>query len=643
MLLIPPMHRAIARALVAAIVATAAPGWAQLCGPTDDPCVMSSSVTVPGDTVIDLGSRDLVIAASQVLTVQGTGNGTLSISARNITLENGARIVAPGPTGIGGTVTLVASGALAMVLNSRIDTTGASAGDVALTADTAILEGQIRAAATTRDGDGGYVSLVTAGDASISGGGMLATGGNGYGFGGFVDVFAGGNLVVSSALETKGGEGSDIDLQAGGDLTVDSAAELNGIATLESGDGGSVSLTANGFVSSLGHIDLRSAGSLLEGAGDAGDVDIIGDSVELGGLVEMVGAGPDGSGGFLDVFGTTDVTVSGTVLVSGAAEGVGGDVLLDASSTVTVASSIDVRGGFAGGSFEGSTLGLFDLRPGVTVTVADVPGGTLGGYGGDAYVEACHAQLAGTIDASGLGPAPRATVTVKTGGGAVVSGTILGPSGVTFMYRSEPPSIEATATIVPTPVLTEDPTLACCVLCDVTTSTTVTTSSTQPPSSTSSTTTTTSSTTSSSMPASTSTVTTVPSSSTTVVISTTTTTLPPSCLDEALGGFSAIECAVAQLDDMVQSQSMTALGGTRSAKRLAGKVAKTSALVEKARGSNKSAKLLRKAEKKVRSFQKQIAKLLARAKIADPLAEGLLDLSDEVSVRIDGVLTPPAS
>ena len=98
-----------------------------------------------------------------------------------------------------------------------------------------------------------------------------------------------------------------------------------------------------------------------------------------------------------------------------------------------------------------------------------------------------------------------------------------------------------------------------------------------------------------------------------------------------------------ELQDMVGSQSEIALGGRKSARRLAGKVAKTRELVDKSRTSSKAVRLLVKAEKKVVSFEVQIAKLLANEKIADGLANELLLLAGEVTARIDGVLTPLAN
>jgi hypothetical protein len=94
---------------------------------------------------------------------------------------------------------------------------------------------------------------------------------------------------------------------------------------------------------------------------------------------------------------------------------------------------------------------------------------------------------------------------------------------------------------------------------------------------------------------------------------------------------------------MLAVQSEDALGGRKSAKRLAGKITKTSDLVEKSRTSPKAAKLLVKAGKKVVSFETQVAKLLARAKIEDGLATELLELAGQISVRIDGVLSPLAN
>jgi len=678
------MSRGFVRLLVGlAITIAAGRASADLCGPTDDPCVVTGDVKPPGGTIIDLGSRALVLGGSCTLTVQGAG--ALSITAGDITFEPGARILAPGADSVGGSVILYASGAVLMGASAKIDTSAGSAGDVTIIADRAQLDGSIRADATTRDGDGGYVSLLITNDASIGGGGVDVNGGDREGFGGYLDVFVGGDLRVAAVLEAKGGEGGDLYLDAGGDLLVEPGAELNASALTPLGDGGSATLNAGGLVSVAGPVSLSGAGDSFDGGGDGGDLDVVATRVVLSAAITMNGGHPDGGGGFFDIFATADVTMAGSLLIAGPSQGGGGDALVDTLGPITITGTIDLSGGWVGGSFEPSTRGTFELAPGAMVSVA----GTSGGYGGAVLLEACDATLAGTLDASGAGTAPRATVQTFTGGRLTVSGVVKGAGGVTFHYRSEWPTITATASILPEPTIVQNSTIPCCGICPTTTittsstsSTTVSTTTTSSTSTTSTTlgststtvasitTTSTSFTTTSSTSSTTTTTTVVTSTTTTTVVtttsttvttstsststsstsvvttstsSTTATTLPLSCLDEPLQGYAAVDCATTELQDMVTAQSEMALGGRKSAKRLAGKVAKTRKFVEKSRTSHRATKLLLKAEKKVVSFETQIAKLLSKKKIEEALANELLALAGEVTARIDAVRTPPAS
>jgi hypothetical protein len=276
---------------------------------------------------------------------------------------------------------------------------------------------------------------------------------------------------------------------------------------------------------------------------------------------------------------------------------------------------------------------------------------------GDVLITACDATIAGKLTA--LGPNTQQSIRTYTGGALSVSGTIKGNGGTSFHYRSIVPTLLPGAVIVPAPTLVKDPTIPCCGNCNTTTTiigesttttTTWTTSTSEvPPTSTSTTILeTTTSTTVLETTTSSSTVTTSSSSSSSSTAvsstsSTTVTTVPTSCLDEALDGYDALECVLSLLDGMVTSQSETALGGRKNAKRLAHKVTKIQALIDKSRTSPRAAKLLVKAQKQVVSFQTQIAKLQAHAKMGEPLATDLLELSGEVTVRIDGVLTPLTS
>src|SRR5262245_48638068 len=197
-----------------AVVLGAGPALGQLCGPIDDPCIVSASLNVPSGSVFDLGTRDLVIAAGKVLTVQGAG--IMSVTAGDILLEDGARIIATGNTGTGGDITLNASGAITLDPNSRIDVTSEVAGSITLTAASARMNGQLHAIATPRGGDGGVIDISSFGAVSIGGTGILGSAGDRAGCGGFLNILADGSVTVSAPIEMKGGDcdGGDTDIDA---------------------------------------------------------------------------------------------------------------------------------------------------------------------------------------------------------------------------------------------------------------------------------------------------------------------------------------------------------------------------------------------------------------------------------------------
>ena len=94
------MPTVVVRLLVGLVaLAGVSPALAQFCPPAADPCIIASSVNVAGGTVIDVGTRDLVIAPSVTLTVLGSGTGALTVVAGDVTFEEGARIVAGGVDG----------------------------------------------------------------------------------------------------------------------------------------------------------------------------------------------------------------------------------------------------------------------------------------------------------------------------------------------------------------------------------------------------------------------------------------------------------------------------------------------------------------------------------------------------------------
>jgi hypothetical protein len=683
--------------LATVLVATSA--RAQLCGPVDDPCVLTASLNVASGSIFDLGGRDLVIAANQTLTVMDAG--FMTIRAGAITLDDGARIVANGNDGIGGDVVLQATGAIVLDPSARIDVSGGAGGTLDLSSSSLQMNGQLRAEATLRDSEGGLVTIQTTGDANVNGTGILASSGNRFGCGGYLEILAGGSISVTAPIEFRGGDcdGGDVDLDALGDVTIGAAAELNVLATYEFGSGGAISLTAGGDVIVDGVLLENGEGSFLEGGGDGGDLDIIARNVTLSSAISANGGAPDGGGGFVDVTATGQITVNGPISALGPLQGIGGDVLFSADGGIALNNVVLASAGFIGGSFDAVALGTFGMSAAASVDVS-ASGSAFGQVGGTVDIQACDATISPGADviATGTGAQPRATIRMVVSNATTIGGTLNAGTAVELRYRSVLPVLQPGSIISPTPTLIADPALVCCVACESTTTTSTssstttsstassttstssstttsstapstttsttappppTTSTTAPPSTTTSTTepsttttTTSSSSTTSSTTSSTSTVTTATSSTTstttssssstvtTATSSTTSTTLPLTCLDEPLEGYEAVECAIGHLQDMLASQSDDALGGRRSAKRLAAKIVKTQALVEKSKTSSRAGKVLVKAERKIASFEKQIAQLLAKAKIDDGLASELLDLSGQVTVRIDGVLAP---
>jgi len=346
------MPRGSLRLLVTLLaIATASPALAQLCPANANPCVMSVDTNVPGGTVIDIGNRDLVLALGKTLNVQAKGTCSISgstctlstecpvgqfcrpshltIIANNVTFQDGAKILSGALAGVAQDVLVQATGALTMNTNSRIDASAGSAGSLTVTAASVNMGGFPRAQATDRDGDGGDVFIGTTGNITIGGAGIETSAGDRFGCAIGVTTDCGGDLTVSSPITSRGGDcdGGDLDLNATGNVLVQANGTLDVNANYEGGSGGSMFIDAGGSVNLSGKFLSRGAGTLIEGGGDGGDLDVFAESFTLGAQIESVGAGPDGFGGFIDVSTSGPATIAAPILASGAAEGGGGDVV----------------------------------------------------------------------------------------------------------------------------------------------------------------------------------------------------------------------------------------------------------------------------------------------------------------------------
>ncbi|HEX6132082.1 MAG TPA: hypothetical protein VF044_10140, partial [Actinomycetota bacterium] len=356
---------------------------------------------------------------------------------------------------------------------SRIDVESAYAGGIDVTAATFRLDGQLRASATARDGDGGLIDITTTLDTTIAGAGIQANGGDRFASGGLIDVIADGNVLVSATITAKGGDGDggDIDLEAGGDLVTTSTGELTSFATWPFGSGGATTLTAGGSVTIGGRILARGQGDLLDGGGDGGDLDVVADGgdVTVNAAIELDGSAPDGSGGFLDLFATGRVAVNAPVSLSAGREGGGGDVLVTAGD-VLVNAPLGLRAGFIGGAVDvfASDAVTFTANGDVDVSADDGPYGQFGGIV-DVFACSIDVQAGAQLLAIGNGTPPRASVRLRGIHSLRIAGAVQAGAFIELRYKDALPTFVPGFVMIPTPSQVFDTTLPCCTGCNTTT------------------------------------------------------------------------------------------------------------------------------------------------------------------------------
>ena len=506
-------------------------GGTQLCAAGAGDCTIASSctITVPaGGLTIDLGARKLVL--SKTLTVQGIGLFTINAGS---VLVDGGSIIAPGQDAVGGNITINSATSITFQNDALVDVSGGVTGGVVdFEANNGDLNfsGRIKANGTTRDGDGGAVSLGATGNMTVAGGPIDASGGD-RASGGFLDFeVVNGTYLMSAPLNVAGGDGGDVILVGGTTLQTTASADINVSATGDAGSGGSIDLSASGDVTIAGDADgtgAVSADPTFSDGGDGADYDLTSDSgsITVTGQADM-SAASGGSGGELDFEAGLDLTISKPMATTAAGmDGMGGDVTFLAGRALSLTQSVDASGGAFGGTI--------DAEAGTSAAVTNqltVDGDTISGQ---TFLAGCTVNIGPKAVLSALGPsddmAGAAMNIVQAGSSMTIAGTLKAGAQNLLTYRQPPAPSLAGATIVPAATIQQDPNIPCCVACPVTTTTSSTTS--LPTTTTTSSTTTTSAapptTTSSTTIVVPTTLPTTTTSSTTVVIPTTTTSRPP--------------------------------------------------------------------------------------------------------------------
>jgi hypothetical protein len=537
------------RAAATAFAVLAMPGPARatvatdVCPASANPCVVSTNVVATTGSTLDFGARTLVIAQNRRIEVAGPG--TLTIIAGAVTVEPGGQLRGSSTSRVGGSITVQAAGD---ILFQRSGTTRSQSdvsspltgGSLTLIAGgNVVVDGDLLGRGTTVDADGGALT-VTAGGSVRVGGDIRFPGGLGA-FGGTVTIEAAGEVRVATAtppqiVDASGGiNGGDITFTAG--PLIDTAARLDLGATGASGDGGFLTLTADGDIVLRGLVAGSASGTILEGGGFGADVSITaGGSFHILDRIDISGAVPDGEGGVLDAGAGVDIVQNGQILAQGpGTESFGGNLFLVAGRLLHLNALVDLHGGDLGGAGLLTAQADDEVRASAEVNADGDAGfiqlttaGTGGLLGRLVHVDATaflHARsaptgLGGVVIVQGCG------VAVTTGARLISQGrqsenqvqvsgpgsesTIMGTltSSVTnrVEYLTSAPSLVG-GTFAPAAALTQLPSLAACRAPGPTTTSTSTSTSTSTTTSTS-----------------TSTTATVPTTSSTVVVPPTSTT-----------------------------------------------------------------------------------------------------------------------
>lgn len=459
---------------------------------TGDPCIISSDENVTPGSVLDFGTRAVILQKTLDIQNLPSGDvGSITIKAGSFQAVGDGQIKGTGGANLAGSATIETTGDIALNGTRSTGTvrlTGTDGGNLTLksTAGAVTATGIINLDHEGIPAYGGILSIDAAGAVTLSGE-IIADGGS-QGGGGVVLVVAGGNIDISGAMELSAGEGGggEIDFTAGGSLTIGDVTMDGGGDT---GDAGFATLVAGGSITFAGIFRGRGADS-GENCGDGADVDIdaIGDlffnaemdvraraldctggsiaafsnSTFINSPVRASGDGSEGDGGSLDIDSTNQISVPGTIELDGG-EG-GGDLSLFAGGNLSIQGFVDVRGrvSIASGAL------FIELDSGATMTISGsiIADGGATGDGGDVLLSACDLVVppSGSISCLGTVGAIEmvANDSVELHGTFSVSPT--GLTDVTYGPAASPPNTSG-ATFVGPSNFALDPLLLPCPSC----------------------------------------------------------------------------------------------------------------------------------------------------------------------------------
>src|SRR6266852_498755 len=222
-----------------------------ICSPSANPCVVSTTKGVTPGSTLDFGSRALDVQNKGKLVV---GSGLMTILAGSVRVESGGDLVGSTTQDTGASIKVMNSGDI------RVETGGNGDGTVDVSAGLSP----------------GEIDLIAHGNVVVNGS-LDSNASNNQGSGGVINVSADGNVTIAGPISAKAGLlglGGEITARAGGTLTtsalnsdVTTGADVNASAGGTFGDGGTVTVLAGRDATVNGNFLLPAAGSDIEGGG----------------------------------------------------------------------------------------------------------------------------------------------------------------------------------------------------------------------------------------------------------------------------------------------------------------------------------------------------------------------------------------
>lgn len=488
----------LALALSAPSAATAQVSTAdQICNPASDPCVVSTTLTVVNESILDFGSRALLLTGTGRLVSQG---GNVTILCRQLQMDANSQINLAGTATVAGG-TLDISVQDTATIAGRIDVSaGGGAGTVTIVANRFQVDSAGRLFLNgSGEGEGGILDIAAAeiligGEIQLNSGSaggsatlaaatlfslsglFTATGGEG----GLVDLESDGFFSVSSTGTIRlnggnGGSGGELTIIAGtaesspgnqGDLVIQGTIAAVGSGTTEGGDGGAIDMASAGTCTLGGRIQAQSGtngggGSLTIACGDSTRGDMA-----MGMDIDVRGLGTLGGGGEVSLTASGSIAITNRVNASGTNEGGGGIVTVDGAEGIVLAERITANG--FGGAVSLLARGADDAT--VSLTSAGSISADAGGtatQGGSVEIDACRTQIAfrGGTNQSITALGPDGSINLIGVRQIEVGGRMsAGPAGgqIFLTYRDIPPFIESTAFFSPGPAVLVDDSLTGC-------------------------------------------------------------------------------------------------------------------------------------------------------------------------------------